>query len=86
MGGFCSSCGLTPSFLVDWLGQLDPADELEGDLCAIVHRDALDDLTEEFFIECACGDILTHDLVKASEIVEQLVILVLGELLSPFYA
>ena len=74
MEGFCSSCGLTPSFLVDWLGQLDPADEFECDLCAIVHRDLIHDLTEEFFVECACGDVLAHDLVKASEIVESITV------------
>jgi len=79
---FGSSCGFAPSFLIDFFGQFDVAEQTEGDLCVVVHCDALHDLLEQVVVELSGGIVFFKDTVQLLEGVEEFIVLILGELLS----
>ena len=82
MVGFCFSCGFAPSFLVDFFGQLDVAQQTEGNLCVVIHRNVLHDLLEQVIVEFGCGFIFFEDAVQLLEGVEEDIVFILSELLS----
>ena len=63
---------------------MDVTKQTEGDLCVVVYRDVLHDLLEQVVVELGCWFIFFEDAVQLLEGVEEDIVLVLGEFLSPF--
>lgn len=63
---------------------MDVTQQTEGDLCVVVYRDVLHDLLEQVVVELGCRFIFFEDSVQRLEGVEEDIVLILGEFLSPF--
>lgn len=63
---------------------MDVAQQTEGNLCVVIYRDVLHDLLEQVVVELGCWFIFFENAVQLLEGVEEDIVIVLGEFLSPF--